>query len=353
MATDAATGTIIDGDEVHEVRVRCDAVSIRLDPADLERATGWALKPEGLCQGDTCIPTALVDGLLTDAGVDLAALAAAIGRLVVVDPAEAMAAFGAPAAERSDRLTSLDAPPIEGTTIDGERVTLDDYAGRKKLLMAFASWCGCRYDLPAWQAIQDELGPHGLSIIGVAVDESDDDVRPWVDEGKADFPVIVDRDHVITDRYQIVNVPTVVWIDETDRIVRPNDVAFGSDMFKEFHGVDSSGHHDALRRWVVDGDLEFDEEAVRSHQLLPTDEEQRGRLHYRLAVELRRRGHDAAAARHFARAGELAPDDWTVRRAALPLQGIDPFVSDEFIELFEKWKSEGGRYYGISEARQD
>ena len=47
----------------------------------------------------------------------------------------------------------------------------------------------------------------------------------------------------------------------------------------------------------------------------------------------------AAAARHFARAGELAPLDWTIRRGSMPIQGQNPF-GPEFFALAEQGKPE-------------
>jgi hypothetical protein len=46
--------------------------------------------------------------------------------------------------------------------------------------------------------------------------------------------VLVDADHEFVDAYGIRNVPTVVWIDEDDRIVRPNSPEFGDDQFVDF-----------------------------------------------------------------------------------------------------------------------
>ena len=88
-------------------------------------------------------------------------------------------------------------------------------------------------------------------MIAVAIDESPDDVRPWA-EGVT-MPLLIDPQHVLTEVYAISNVPAVVWIDEDDRIVRPNSVAFSTDMFAEFTGAPSGPHLDALRAWVRDG----------------------------------------------------------------------------------------------------
>ena len=193
-------------------------------------------------------------------------------------------------------MATLQAPDFTVDTIDGDAVSLGDFTGRKKLLVAFSSWCGCRYDLPSWEQINRELAPQGLSVIAVAVDEDPDAVRPWVDAADASFPVLLDRDHVITERYSLVNVPTVVWIDEDDQVVRPNDVAFSDDQFKDFHGIDSGPHLDALRRWVTDDELPLgDADDVRAHQMPPTDDEQRARLEFRIALELRRDGRTEAA----------------------------------------------------------
>jgi hypothetical protein len=182
-------------------------------------------------------------------------------------------------------------------------------------------------------------------VIGVAVEERAEDVREWV--AGVEFPVLLDRDHLLADRLDIRNVPTVAWFDEQDRMVRPNDVAFGSDLFIDFHGIDSTPHHEALARWVREGVVELDDAGVRAHQVTPDDDEQLARLHWRLAAELLRRDRAEAARQHLDEATRLAPLDFTIRRGSMPLLGIDPFLSDEFIALWGEYEQAGKPGYGF------
>jgi hypothetical protein len=173
-------------------------------------------------------------------------------------------------------------------------------------------------------------------------------VRPWTEE--ISFPVLIDPQHAVTELYAISNVPTVIWIDENDRIVRPNGEAYGTDMFKDFTGVESAPHFDLVRRWVIDGELPMADEATGSAVADLSDDEVLARLHFRVAAHARRAGDDATAATHFARAGELAPHDWTIRRATLPLVGDDPF-GEKFFELYKEWDDAGQPYHGIRAER--
>src|SRR5437588_9224458 len=73
---------------------RCDHVamvvsSVRVDREVFERETGWALKPEGACRGDVCVPLR---------GRELPELAERLGLALVHDAEEGLWCLG-PASE--------------------------------------------------------------------------------------------------------------------------------------------------------------------------------------------------------------------------------------------------------------
>src|SRR4029077_2696306 len=102
--------------------------------------------------------------------------------------------------------------------------------------------------------------------------------------------LLIYRIDVIPDLYNIVNVPTILWIDERGRIVRPNDVAFGTDTFKPLTGVAAAGHLAALRAGVRGEATALPEARVRALQTLPTDDDQRARAEFGLGEWLFREG---------------------------------------------------------------
>ncbi len=132
--------TIIDDDRSVSIEAIPTDGTLRVTADDLADATGWELKPEGLCRDNVCVPVRDRAALLDDDGIDLTAFAAALARPIAVEPDAGVAVLGeAPAIVRS-RLDTLDAPPFTLPDLDGNTVSLDDYAGRKRLLIAWASW---------------------------------------------------------------------------------------------------------------------------------------------------------------------------------------------------------------------
>ena len=193
-----------------------------------------------------------------------------------------------------------------------------------------------------WEQLIGELASHGVTAVAVSLDGDVEAARPWLEDAALSFPSVVDPDHRTAEWFGIVNVPSTVWFDERGTMARPPTIAPGDDRFREFSGVDSAVHHDALRRWVVDGDLDGD--LMTRWSQPPADDAAAARAHRRLAAWLHRNGDGDAARHHFARAAELAPDDWTIRRGSMPLVGQDPF-GDEFFAFAGEWVERGRRSY--------
>lgn len=185
-------------------------------------------------------------------------------------------------------------------------------------------------------------------MIAVAIDEAVDKIREFMDG--ITYPVLIDSDHLLTELYAISNVPTVLLIDENDQIVQPNWNAYATDTFKEFTGIESATQIDVIRRWVIDGDTMMTPGDAREAVGDLSDDEEAARLYFRIALRLRDAGDEAGAERNFTRACELAPHDWTIRRASMPLRGGDPF-GPEFFALVEEFTAAGSPYHGVAAER--
>ena len=310
------------------------------DAADLAAATGWELKPSGLCRGEVCVPLLgrQVTALGDDSQIDLAEWAAALGLLIARDEEAGVVAVTPGAETRARETADGMAPPLTLNDVDGNPVAFEEFSGQKRVLVTWASWCGCRHELGGWQRLQDELADSGLKLFSVALDADPEDARPWIDAASPSYPVAVDTAHVTAERYGITNVPSVVWVDEDDRIVKPPTIAPGDDQFREYTKIDSEQHHDLLRAWVREGTLP---ESADAPPHVRTDAEQQALAERRVAAHLQRSGRTEAARTHLARAQELAPWDWTVRRGGIAMTGGDPFLGDEFLSFWEEWDSQG------------
>ena len=108
---------------------------MEVTPAEFEAGTGWALKPEGACLGDVCVPLREPTGARVDARV----VAEALGMPIVEDAEQGVSALG-PATLNGRALASAQAPDIELEDLDGNAFRLSQLRGRKILLYAWAPY---------------------------------------------------------------------------------------------------------------------------------------------------------------------------------------------------------------------
>ena len=106
----------------------------------------------------------------------------------------------------------MEAPPMEGTTIAGEKrvKTLADYKGKVVLLNVWATWCEpCRDEMPSMEKLYREFGPKGLVIVAVSVDDpgTEANIRAFVKEFGITFEILHDPAKVTARHYQVTGYP--------------------------------------------------------------------------------------------------------------------------------------------------
>jgi hypothetical protein len=104
----------------------------RLDepPAELERRTGWAVRPEGACRAEQCVAL--------EQPFDLRQLAQRLGMPLVHDESHGLWALGPESGGRA--LASAELPDIVLPDRSGVDFALRVLRGTKVFMIAWASW---------------------------------------------------------------------------------------------------------------------------------------------------------------------------------------------------------------------
>jgi thiol-disulfide isomerase/thioredoxin len=110
--------------------------------------------------------------------------------------------------------TGGEKPPLDLDALDGEGVSLADYAGRPVLVHFFATWCEpCVAEIAALERLAARRRGESFAVLAVDVGEVDARVRRFFAERPVSFPVLVDRDRAVTRAWEVVGLPTSFVLD--------------------------------------------------------------------------------------------------------------------------------------------
>lgn len=176
---------------------------------------------------------------------------------------------------------------------------------------------------------------------------------PFIEAARPRHPSLLDSEHRMESLFGVVNIPSVMWIDEDGVIVRPPEPGWpGPTQLPESltrlaqkaeqraggetgeparslmdtiaGGQDRSAYAGALRDWVERGPdspyrLSPEEVVARSRPRPMAASE--AAAHFELGSHLWRLGERDAAIHHFNAAHRLEPDNWSYKRQAWSLVG--------------------------------
>lgn len=218
-------------------------------------------------------------------------------------------------------------------------------------------------DLPVWQALYRELQGDGFDVITVAFDSAGKAAAgPWIEAAKPTYPCLIDQRHIVAELYDMVNVPSAVWIDERGKIVRPSEPAGTTDAFRAMDRTNFSipaeplkelrekraAYQNAIRDWVKNGSssrFALSEDEVLRRMRTPADDHVRAAANFRVGEYLVETGQRADAQKYFEEAKRLRPESWNYKRQAWALQDPLKAGGPEFWSAVDALGE--GKYYPV------
>ena len=110
------------------------------------------------------------------------------------------------------------APDFTLDLLDGGQLTLAELRGHPVVLNFWASWClPCRSEMPAIESIYQRYKDSGVVVIGLNLSSQDSESDAWAfaQELGLTFPIALDRDGSVRDRYQLLGLPSTYFIDQS------------------------------------------------------------------------------------------------------------------------------------------
>jgi thiol-disulfide isomerase/thioredoxin len=118
-------------------------------------------------------------------------------------------------------------PMAHFTTLDGKRVQLDDFLGKRVSLHFWATWCStCSYEHGTLNAVHAGLADDEVLLSVVADGKDVAKVRKVIAERGIEYPVLL-TDRATLDAFKISQFPTNYYLDAKGRLT-DGDVGMSS-----------------------------------------------------------------------------------------------------------------------------
>lgn len=165
----------------------------------------------------------------------------------------------------------------------------------------------------------EELGGENFEIITVAQDTlGEEATAEWHEKSPLTYTTLIDTAHRVSSLYNLVNVPSGVWVDEEGNILRIDEgtysepIPFGNNVF-----VGTDDYRPAVRDWVMNGPksryvLTSNEVAAQIRRRTP--DEALAEPTFKLGVYFFRQGNEDLGRSYWEAAQALFPDSWNFHR---------------------------------------
>ncbi len=100
-------------------------------------------------------------------------------------------------------------------TVGGTAMNFAQFRGNNKAIIFFwATWCPhCRRELGVLNQKKDELAQKGIKVALIDIGEDAGVVKQYLQKNKVDMTVFLDEDSSVAQNYNLVGVPTFLFID--------------------------------------------------------------------------------------------------------------------------------------------
>jgi len=112
------------------------------------------------------------------------------------------------------------APNFTLTDANGAIVRLSDYKGQVVVLDFWATTCGgCKVEIPWFMEFKSKYKAAGLAVIGVSMDDDGwKAVKPYVEQKKINYPVVVSTEDVAKLYGGVQELPMTLLIDRDGKV---------------------------------------------------------------------------------------------------------------------------------------
>jgi peroxiredoxin len=113
------------------------------------------------------------------------------------------------------------APNFVLEDMNGNNIKLSELKGKGVFLNFWGTWCKpCEEEMPYMERQYNYFKDYGVEILAVNIAESDVAIEAFVKKHGLTFPILKDKNRVVTEAYDITPIPTTFLIDKNGKVLK-------------------------------------------------------------------------------------------------------------------------------------